>query len=141
MSVKSDQYIGFLEFVKRILLIDLLCSFEPIKGLLRLTAVVSDHAHVGVEHGRPLIHLNRALQQLRCLVELFLLQAYVAEAPPCVVVPLIRLKSSLVASFGLVEIFIRDILMSAQSVSICEIVIQLNCPREEFERCFVLFLQ
>jgi hypothetical protein len=50
MSVESHEDIGFLELVEGVLLVDLLGTLKPDKGLLRLGAVVADHAHVSVKH-------------------------------------------------------------------------------------------
>ena len=78
-----------MKLVKGILLIYGLCLFEPAEGLLRKAAVVADHTHIGIKNGGALVDLDGALEQLVCLIELLLLQVYVAQAPPCVVVSFI----------------------------------------------------
>jgi hypothetical protein len=77
---------------------------------------------------------------LNSLFKLFLLEADVSETPPCIVVSLICSESLLVALLGLVEVFVGYILVTTQGVSICEVIIQLDCPVEELQGCFMFLL-
>jgi len=93
---------------------------------MSLAAIVSDHAHVGVEHWGSLVDLDRGLEKLRGLVEFLLLETYVAKSPPCVVVSLVSRESSLIAFLGRIEVFISDILMPTEGVRICKVSIELD---------------
>ena len=141
MTIESHKDISLLEFIQRILFVNLLSFLEPSQSLLWLAAVVTDHTHVSVENWRSLIDWNSTLQQLWCLIKLFLLEANVSKTPPCVVVALISWKSSLIAFLCSVEIFISHILMTAQRVSIGKIDIKLDSSREESEGSFMLLLE
>lgn len=74
---------------------------------------MADHSHVGIEDRGPLIDGNGTLQELVSLIEFLLLEAYVSEAPPCVVVTLISLQGPLIAFLGGIKIFIRNIFVAA----------------------------
>jgi hypothetical protein len=61
MTVESNQDISFLEFVKRVFFVNLLSFLEPSQSLLRLTAVMANHTHIGIEHRRTLVDGNSTL--------------------------------------------------------------------------------
>lgn len=87
---------------------------------------MADHAHISVENGGALVYLDGTLEELRSLIEFLLLKADVTQAPPCVIVPLIGGKGSLVALLGRIEIFISDIFMATKSMRVSEVVVKLN---------------
>jgi len=75
------------------------------------------------------------------LFKLFLLEANVSKAPPCVVMTFIARKRFLVALLCLIEVFIGYVFMSAESMSICEMAVQLNSTVEKLKGSFMFFLE
>lgn len=70
-----------------------------------------------------------------------LLQRDVAEPPPSVVVQLVRFEGGHVALFTTFVIFVRNVLVATEGVSICKIVVQLDGSAEKLECRLMLFLQ
>lgn len=89
LAVQGHEDVGLLELVEGVFLVDGFGLLEPTECLLRQATVVSDHAHVRVQNGRALIDLDGAVEQLRSLLKLLLLEIDVAETPPCVIMPLV----------------------------------------------------
>ncbi len=81
------------------------------------------HSHVCVKDWRSLVNLDGTLKKLVCLVKLFLLQVDVSKTPPCVVMPLICCKRTLVTFLGGIKVFICYILMTAEGVSVGKVSI------------------
>ena len=141
VAVQCYQYISLLEFIQWVFLVDLLWSLKPSQSFSGLVAVMLCHAHVSVENWRPTIDLDCTLEELSCLLKLLLLQTYVTQAPPCIVMSLISSQGTLVTFLGLVEVFVSYVFMAAESMRVSEIGIQLNGSAKEFECGFMFLLQ
>ena len=76
-----------------------------------------------------------------CIGELLLLQCYVSEAPPCIIMGLVCFEGILIALLSILKVFVGDELVPAEGVRICEVLIQLNGSSEEFESRLMFFLQ
>lgn len=76
-----------------------------------------------------------------CIRELLLLQGYVSETPPCIVMGLICLECVLVALLSVFKVFVGYELVPAESMCIGEVLIQLDSSSEEFQGRLVLLLQ
>ena len=74
-----------------------------------------------------------------CFCKAFLLERDVSHTPPGVVVRFISSERSLVASLAIIVILVGHKLVTAKSVCVREILVKLNGPSKEFQRCFVLF--
>jgi hypothetical protein len=98
--LKRHQHCCLLVFIQRVLRIQLLSYLEAVQCLNCLVAVVSGHAEVSVEHRRPIIDVDSRCEELRSLVKLLLLQAYVSQTPPSIVVAFICSQCSLIALLG-----------------------------------------
>ena len=75
------------------------------------------------------------------LREPLLFDCDVAQAPPSVVVHLVNLECHLVAPHATLIVFVGDELVTLQRVGVCEILLQLESPLEEFQCIFMVFLQ
>lgn len=75
------------------------------------------------------------------LIVLLLFVADVSKSPPSTVMPHIVVQSLLKGAFGFGEVFVVDVLMAAEGVSIRILRVELNGPGEEFESLFVLLLK
>lgn len=75
------------------------------------------------------------------LVKFFLLQADISETPPGIIMPFICCEGFLVALLSLVKVFVGNVLMATEGVSIGEVVVELDGPVEESKSGFVFFLQ
>ena len=69
-----------------------------------------------------------------------MLESDISMAPPGIVMRLVSFERGLIVPPAFIVIFICNELMTAKSMSVGEILIQLVRVSEEFERCFVLFL-
>ena len=70
-----------------------------------------------------------------------MLQEYVSDSPPGVVVPVVGGQGALVALFRLVEVLVGNVLVPAKRVRVREARIKLNRTVKEAKRCFVLLLK
>ena len=74
------------------------------------------------------------------MFKLFLLQAYVSESPPGIVMAFIGCECLLITLFGLIKVFISYVFMATEGVSIGKVGIELDGPVEEFESSLMLLL-
>ena len=102
-------------------------------------AVRKSHAEVGPEDRAALIYVLRVLQVLMGLSEALLLERDVAKAPPGVVVGFVSSERRLVTPLAVFVIFIGNELVATECVGVCKILVKLDGPGEELERCFMFF--
>jgi len=88
------------------------------------------NSQVCEKHCIPIIDLDSLVKVELSLFVSLLLVVYVSKTPPCVIVSLICLNCFLVALFRLLEVFVINVLMAAQSVGIRKVNIQLDSPAE-----------
>ena len=74
------------------------------------------------------------------LLILFLLLENISKSPPCVIMSFVTLQSFLVTFLGLLEVFVINIFMTTQCMSVTEVNVKLNGFAEIFECSLMLFL-
>ena len=74
------------------------------------------------------------------MFKLFLLQAYVSESPPGIVMAFIGCECLLIALFGLIKVLISYIFMPTEGMCISKVGIELDGSVEEFESSLMFFL-
>ena len=140
VSFKGHKDSGLLisiEGIKWIHCFSILKAFESIHWLI---AIVLSHTQISPEDSWLRINLNSLVKVLLSLLKLLLLQTNVSNSPPCIVMSLIRGKSFLITSLSLVKIFISNIFMTTEGVSIGKVIIQLDGSVEELKSSFMLLL-
>ena len=73
--------------------------------------------------------------------EFLLFQSYVSKSPPCIVMVLVGFQCILVTLFAIFEILVGNELVTTKSMSICEILIELNCSTKKLQSCFMFLLK
>lgn len=88
-----------------------------------------------------MVDIDRRLEVMVGFAVLFLLLGNRAKTPPGIVMRRVNCQRSFVASFCVLVVFISYVFMSAKSVRVGEVLVELDGSVEELKRSLVLFLQ
>jgi len=139
-AVEGEENVCLLELADGDLRVNHFRAVEVVQGLRLLVLRVRRQPQINVQNRRPWVYLGSCVEVLLRFPELLLFVKNVSEPPVGVVVPLICLDRLLIALFGRLEIFVLNVLVAAESVSVRVLRVQLNCAVQEFESRLVLFL-
>mmetsp|Transcript_10176 Transcript_10176/g.62033 ORF Transcript_10176/g.62033 Transcript_10176/m.62033 type:complete len:300 (-) Transcript_10176:1003-1902(-) len=99
------------------------------------------HPQVAVEDAAPAVHGQGPTEVVLCHVVLLLTEIDLSQPKPRIVLAHIDPDGRAVACHGLIKVLVCKVLVSAQSMGVGKVLVQLQCPLEKAHRSAVILLQ